>query len=97
MLGTLKKFAKCANEKHSGCYSFTQRQCDQWASLVAQTVKNMPAMQQTRVPSLGSEDPLEKGMATNSSILAREIPLTEEPGRLHTVHGIPKSWARLSD
>ena len=41
-----------------------------WASLVAQLVKNLPAMQETRVRSLGREDPLEKGMATHSSILA---------------------------
>ena len=45
-----------------------------WASLVAQTVKNLPAMQKTRVPSLGREDPLVKGMATHSSILAWRIP-----------------------
>ena len=43
-------------------------------------VKNLPAMQETCVRSLGGEDPLEKGMATHSSILAWEIPLTEEPG-----------------
>jgi hypothetical protein len=43
---------------------------EEWASLVAQTVKNLPAMQETHVPSLGWEDPLEKGMATHSSILA---------------------------
>ena len=49
------------------------------ASLVAQTVKNTPAMQETHVPSLGREDPLEKGMATHSSILAWRIPWTEEP------------------
>ena len=52
------------------------------ASLVAQTVKNQPAMQKTRVPSLGQEDPLEKGVATHSCILAWEIPWTEEPGGL---------------
>ena len=52
------------------------------ASLVAQTVKNLPAMQKTQVRSLGQEDPLEKGMATDSSILAWRIPWTEEPGRL---------------
>jgi len=52
------------------------------ASLVAQMVKNLPAMQETRVQSLGGEDPLEKGMATHSSILAWRIPWTEEPGRL---------------
>ena len=46
------------------------------------SVKNMPAMQETRLPSLDREDPLEKGMATYSSILAWRIPLTEKPGRL---------------
>ena len=51
-------------------------------SLVAQMVKNLPAMQDTQVRSLGQEDPLEKEMATHSSILAWEIPWTEEPGRL---------------
>ena len=52
------------------------------ASLVAQTVKNMPAMWETQVPSKGQGDPLEKGMATHCSILVWEIPWTEEPGRL---------------
>ena len=52
------------------------------ASLVAQMVKNMPAMQESQVQSLGQEDPLEKGMATHSSILAWEIPWTEKPGEL---------------
>ena len=47
---------------------------------MAQTVKNLPAMQETWVQSLGGEDPLEKGMATHSSILAWRIPWTEEPG-----------------
>ena len=56
----------------------------QWASLVAQTVKNLPAMQATWVPSLGQEDSLEKGMATHSSILAWRIPWTEEPGGLQS-------------
>ena len=51
------------------------------ASLVAQTVKNLPAMQEIWVQSLGQEDPLEKGMATHSSILSWRIPWTEEPGR----------------
>ena len=45
-------------------------------------VKNLPAMQQTRVPSLGQEDPLEKGMGTHSSILVWKFPWTEEPGGL---------------
>ena len=52
------------------------------ASLVAQTVKNLPAMQETQVPSLGLEDPLVKGMATHSSITAWRTPWTEEPDRL---------------
>ena len=52
------------------------------ASLVAQMVNNLPAMQDTRVQSLGQEDPLEKGVATHSSILAWRIPCTEEPGGL---------------
>ena len=52
------------------------------ASLVAQTVKNLPAMQETWVQFLGWEDPLEEEMATHSSILAWIIPWTEEPGRL---------------
>ena len=45
-------------------------------------VKNLPAMQKTRIQSLGGEDPLEKGMATHSSIIAWRIPWTEEPGGL---------------
>jgi len=49
-------------------------------SLVAQMVKNSPAMWETWVPSLGQEDPLEEGMAAHSSILAWRIPQTEEPG-----------------
>ena len=52
------------------------------ASLVAQLVKNLPAMQDTQVQSLGWEDPLEKGMATHSSILAWRTPWTEELGRI---------------
>ena len=49
-------------------------------------VKSLPAMQETQVRFLGWEDPLEKGMATHSSILAWRIPWTEEPGRLMTCH-----------
>ena len=51
-------------------------------SLVAQRLKRLPAMQETWVQSLGWEDPLEKEIATHSSILAWKIPWTEEPGRL---------------
>ena len=56
-----------------------------WASLVAQTVKNLPAMQEIKVQSLDWEDPLEKGMATHSSILTWIIPWTEEPGGLRSM------------
>ena len=56
-----------------------------WASLVEQMLKNQPAMWETWVQSLGREDPLEKGMATHSSILAWRIPWTEEPGRLQSM------------
>ena len=52
---------------------------------MAQMVKNLPAMQETRVPSLGWEDRLEKEMAIHSSILTWEIPWTEEPGRLQSM------------
>ena len=66
-------------------------------------VKNPPARQETWVWSLGWEDPLEKGMATHSSILAWRIPWTEEfwwaewASGLHTVHGFTKSWTWLSN
>ena len=53
--------------------------------MVAQTVKNMSAMRETQVKYLGQEDPLEKGLATHSSILAWRIPWTEEPGGLQSV------------
>ena len=66
-----------------------------WVSTVAQTVKNLPAMRETQVRSLGREDPLEKEMATRSSILAWEIPWTEEPGGLQSM-GL-QSWTQLSD
>ena len=55
------------------------------ASLVAQMVKNLPAMWETWVRSLGREDPLERGMATHYSILAWRIPWTEEPGGLQSM------------
>jgi len=56
-----------------------------WASLVAHMVKNLPAMWETQVQSLGQEDPLEEEMATHSSILAWRIPWTKEPGRLQSM------------
>ena len=84
----------------SGCFSSSNRlshlpcQCPlvfasgyllAWASLVAQMVKNPPAMQEIWVSSLGQEDLLEKRMATHSSILAWEIPWTVEPGGLQSM------------
>ena len=54
-------------------------------SLVAQMVKNLPAKQETWVRSVGWEDPLEEGMTTHSSILAWEIPWTEDPGRVQSM------------
>ena len=64
-------------------------------SLVAQTVKNLPAMQETWVQSLSWEDPMEKEMATHSSILACKIPWTEEPGRLQSMGS--QSRTQLND
>ena len=63
-------------------HMFYHRVVPEWASLIAQSVNHLPAMQETRVRPLGQEDPLEKKMATHSSILAWEIPWTEEPGGL---------------
>ena len=62
--------------------------------MVAQTVKNLPAMQETGVWSLDWEDPLEKEMATHSSIPAWEIPQTEEPGGLESMES--QSQTQLS-
>ena len=59
-----------------------------WTSLVAQMVKNLPAMQETCVWSLGLEDPLEKEMTTHSSILSGRTPWTEEPGRPPEFRGL---------
>ena len=66
------------------------------ASLVAQTVKNLPLMQETQVQSLGREDPLEKEMATHSCILAWRIPMNRGAWWA-TVHGITESWTQLSN
>ena len=63
---------------------------------MAQTVKNLPAMQETWIHSLGGEDPLEKGMATHSYILAWRIPWIEEPGGLQSM-GSQRSQIQLSD
>ena len=67
----------------------------QWAFLVAQRLKRLPAMQETRVRSLSREDPLAKEMATHSSILAWRIPWREEPGRLQSTRSqrVRHDWA----
>ena len=67
-----------------------------WASLEAQTVKSLPAVQETQVQSLGREDALEERMATQASILAWRVPWTEEGAWRAAVHGVTKSWALLS-
>ena len=66
------------------------------ASLVAQMVKNLPAMWETWVQSLDWEDPLEEGMATHSSILFWRLPMDRGAWQA-TVHGVTKSWTRLNN
>ena len=63
------------------------------ASLVAQTVKNLPATQETWVQTLGWEDPLEKGVATHSSILACRIPWTQDPGKPQSMGSLESDTA----
>ena len=67
-----------------------------WVSLVAQTVKNLPTMQETWVKSLRWEDSLEEGMATHSSILSWRIPM-DRGAWWATVHGVARSWTGLSN
>ena len=75
-------------------HPFLERKLN-FITVYTQTVKNLPAMQKTRVWPLGWEDALEKGMATHSSILAWRIPWTEELGRLQSM-GVAKSQTRLT-
>ena len=70
---------------HNESDTIEQLSLSLWASLVAQTVKNPPAMQETLVRSLGQEDPLEKRMATHFSVHAWRIPWTEKPGGLQSM------------
>ena len=71
------------------CSDFGAPQNKVWASLVAQRLKHLPATWEMWVRSLGREDPLEKEMATQSNILAWEIPWTEKPGQA-IVHEVAK-------
>ena len=89
MVPSLFRKTECIKHLITGVYTCMK-------PLVAETVKNLAAMQETQVPSLGWEDPLEKGMASHSSILACRILWTEEPGGVR-VHGVAKSWTQLSD
>ena len=82
--------AECWNGTVSTVLGISRFPLSSWASLVAQMVKNLPAMQETRVQSLVWEAPLEKGMAAHSSILAWKIPWTEEPGGLQSIE-----WQRV--
>ena len=77
--------------KHGPHPAFSRDSPLNGASLVAQSVKNLPAVQETRGQSLGWEDTLEKEMATHSSILAWKISWTEEPGGLQSM-GSQKVW-----
>ena len=85
----------CWQKKISGYGGHFKHYYPGETSLVAQTVKCLPAMQETRVRFLGWEDPLEKEMATHSSILAWEISWTEEPGRLQSMGSqrVGHDWA----
>ena len=74
----------------SKCYRLSEMYMLSAASLVAEMVNDLPALQETWVPSLGWEDSLEKGMATHSRILAWRIPWTEEPGGLQS-QGVAES------
>ena len=74
----------------------TQNTSTSGASLVARTVKRLPAIQETQIQSLGWEDPLEKEMAIHSSVLAWKNPMKGRAWQA-TVHGVAKSQTRLSD
>ena len=89
--GLSRVFSSATVQKHQ----FFSAQPSLWTSLVAQMVKNLPAMQETWVWSLGGDDPLEKGMATRSCILAWRNPWTEEPGGLQSVglQRVRHDWA----
>ena len=77
-----KHWENCRTPEYDHVWGARLSRGPETTSLIAQLVKNMPAMQETQVRSLGQEDPPEEGMATHSSILAWEISWTEEPGGL---------------
>ena len=73
------------NQTRLSDFTFTFTKAISWTSLVAQTVKHLSTMRETRVQALGWEDPLEKEMAIHSSTIAWRIPGAEEPGSLQTM------------
>ena len=91
-LGSIPGSGRCLGDGNSYPLQYS------WAPLVAQTVKNLPAMRETWVRSLGWEEPLEKGTATHSSILAWRIPWTEETARLQSMGSqrVGHSWATFT-
>ena len=92
-----KKYLTTVNRKRmSFIQPFASHQCALGVSLVAQTVKNLPAMQEAWVQSLGWEDSTEEGMATHPSILSCRISMDRGAWRA-TVHGVTKSQTQLSD
>ncbi|CAN0549905.1 unnamed protein product [Rangifer tarandus platyrhynchus] len=98
MRGYRREKSKCGKILISGIWEKeVQKFLAYFCHLVAQMVKNLPAMWKTLVQSLGQEDLLEKKLATHSSILAWRIPWTEEPGGLYIVHGVVKSQTQLSN
>ena len=90
------KFPAWQNRSVLGMGRGSDHPCTNEASLVAQTVKNSPATWETWVQSLGWEDPLEKGMANHSNILAWKIPMARGAW-CATVHGVAKSQTQLSE
>ena len=88
LCGKNQIFKAACQEVLIKCFLFVLEMLTGWASLAAQTVKNLPAMQETQAWSLGKEDLLEKEMAIHSSILAWRIPWTEEPGG----HRVGHDW-----
>ena len=88
------EWATTTNIMNISCYSFCSSMLDM-GFLVAQMVKNLTAMRETWVRSLGWEDPLKKGTTTYSSIRAWRIPWTEEAGRLQSMGSQSRTW--LSD
>ena len=91
--GDPSSFSGSGNSPGEG-FGYPLQYC--WASLVAQMVKNLPAMQETWVQSLGWEDPLEEDVATYSRVLAWRIPMDRGAWQA-IVHGVTKSQTRLSD